>query len=177
MTRHKIYARHSSVAVPDRLPVPLIKHCVRVALQHENVDRPCEVSILITDDEKICEINNEFRGINEPTDVLSFPMQEFREPGWTAPASLTADPETGLTPLGEIILSAERVKLQAAGYGHSMEREASYLTVHAVLHLLGYDHIDEAADKKLMRDREKEIMEELESGENQEMTEPAGGKV
>jgi len=177
MASHKIYARHSSVAVPDRLPVPLIKHCVRVALRHENVDRPCEVSILITNDKKICEINHEFREINKPTDVLSFPMQEFRVPGWTAPVSLTADPETGLTPLGEIVLSAERVKRQAAGYGHSTEREVAYLTVHAMLHLLGYDHIDETEGKKLMRDREKEIMEKLEPGENPEITGSAGRKI
>jgi len=158
---HKIYARHSGVAAADRLRIPLIKHCVKTALRLEKVDKPCEVSLLVTDDETISWMNNEYRGVESPTDVLSFPMLVFDPPGWTVLGPGAKDPETGLIPLGEIILSAESVKRQAKEYGHTSERETAYLTVHSVLHLLGYDHTDEADGKKRMREREEKIMEEI----------------
>ena len=156
--KHSIYARHSRAAGKKRLTIPLIKHCIRVALHCENVDIPCEISVLITNDRSICDMNREFRGINESTDVLSFPMQEFSPPGWSPPGRNAIHPETGLLPLGDIVLSAERVERQARENYQTRERETAYLTVHSVLHLLGYDHIDEADGKKQMRDREKEIM-------------------
>ena len=158
---HRIYARHCGIEVKDRLPLPLIKRCIRATLDIEGVDIPCEVSVLITDDARICGINNEYRGIDEPTDVLSFPMFDFSPPGWTNPGASEADPETGLFPLGEIMLSAERIDKQAREYRQSRERETAYLTIHSTLHLLGYDHIDEADGKKLMRGREKQIMQFL----------------
>jgi len=119
------------------------------------------VSVLITDDHAIRGINNEFRGVDAPTDVLSFPMLVFSPPGWAAPDIGASDPETGLIPLGEIILSGRRVHEQAKVFGHSPERETAYLVVHSVLHLLGYDHLDEAEGKKEMRGREKEIIREM----------------
>lgn len=122
---------------------------------------PCEVNVLIAADHDICEINNEFRSINEPTDVLSFPMLEFSPPGWSPPGAGAIDPETGALPLGEIALSAERVDKQSREYGHTREREAAYLVVHSVLHLLGYDHTDEAEGKTQMRGREERIMQYL----------------
>ena len=158
---HKIYARHSGIKAGERLSIPLIKRCVRETLSAEGVDVPCEVSVLITDDKSICAINSQFRGIESPTDVLSFPMQQFTAPGWASPGEGLADPGTGLLPLGEIALSAERVISQAGEYGHTKDRETAYLTVHSVLHLLGYDHTDEAEGKKLMRTREKLVMEYL----------------
>jgi len=161
MIKHKIYARHSGVKDTGKLSIPLIKHCVQTALRYEGVDIPCEVSVLITDDKGIRRINGEFRGIDRPTDVLSFPMREFRPPGWSPGAAGEIDPETGLFPLGEIVLSGERVHMQAREYGWTGERETAYLTVHSVLHLLGYDHIDESAGKKLMRTREDLLMREM----------------
>ena len=138
----KIYVRHDRGSAGDRLSIPLIKHCIRETLRIEGVDEPTEISVLITDDAGIQKLNREYRGMDKPTDVLSFPMQE-----------------TGF--LGDIILSAERVDKQAREYGHSRARETAYLTVHSVLHLLGYDHIDEADEKKKMRAREDAIMNQL----------------
>lgn len=158
---HRVYARHSGVMAEDRLSLPLVKRCVRVALRLEAVDMPCEVSVLITNDSRLRRLNSEFRGIDEPTDVLSFPMQEFSPPGWEAPGAGAADPETGLLPLGEIVISAERIVRQAREFGHTRERETAYITVHSVLHLLGYDHVDEAGEKRFMRAREKEILGSL----------------
>jgi len=161
MIKHKIYARHSKVGVKDRLPLPLIRECIRRTLNAENVDMPCEVSVLITDDSIIHTINLEYRGVDKATDVLSFPMLEFSPPGWASTDSTAIDPETELVPLGEIILSATQVKKQAEQYNKTIGQEAAYLTVHSVLHLLGYDHIDEADGKKQMRDREKAILNEI----------------
>ena len=160
MIRHRIYARQSGVGAACKLSIPLIKRCIGTALRCEDVGLPCEVSVLITGDQGIRKINREFRGIDRPTDVLSFPMQEFPLPGWEA-CRHAADPETGLVPLGEIVLSAESVGRQANENCQTRERETVYLTVHSVLHLLGYDHTGEADDKKMMRARERAIMEEL----------------
>ena len=115
---------------------------------------PCEVDVLFTDDEGIHAINLEQRGVDRPTDVLSFPMFQLT-PG--APPTLDdveADPGTGLVPLGDMVLSLERAEAQGAEYGHGAEREAAYLAVHSVLHLLGYDHLDEGPMKAQMRERE-----------------------
>ena len=158
MIKHVVTVRHYGVKPADRLSIPLIKRCVKTALNAEKVSRPCDVSILITDDSGICDINSQFRGICKPTDVLSFPMLDFETPGWTDPGDKAADLETGLIPLGEVILSAERVAEQARKYGNSGDRETAYLIIHSVLHLLGYDHTDEAEEKKLMREREEDIL-------------------
>jgi probable rRNA maturation factor len=160
MNEHKIYARHSGVAKTDRLFIPLIKRCVWVALRFENVDIPCEVSVLVTNNHEIRKISNEFLGIDKSTDVLSFPMHSL-VPGRFKCTSDMVDLATGLLPLGEIILSAERVDKQAQKYMHSRERETAFLTIHSVLHLLGYDHYGEVADTNKMRDHEKQIMWEL----------------
>ena len=159
--KHKIFARHNGVIKDDRLPIALIKRCVCFVLDFEGVDLPCEVSVLITDDNTIRAINNEFRGIDKATDVLSFPMIGFSPPGWVEPVSGEIDPESGLIPLGEIVLSAQRVRGQAVEYNQSTNRETAYLVVHSVLHLLGYDHVDEGEGKRRMRAREKKIMSDL----------------
>jgi len=138
----------------------MIKMCVGAVLRLEEVDEPCEVSVFVTDDFKIRELNLEFRGIYTATDVLSFPMQEFSPPGWPGSDHIEPDPETGLVPLGEIVLSAQRVSKQAREFGVSNDQETAYLTVHSALHLLGYDHMNDE-DKKDMRAREKAIMREI----------------
>jgi len=163
MEGHKIFVRHAkAVPLDRRLSIPLLKDSIRTALTCENVGIPCEVNVLVTDDKGIREVNREFRGMDRPTDVLSFPMQEF-SPGEYGGAE--HDPETGLVPLGDIVLSVEHVDKQAMEYGQSRAREAVYLSIHSVLHLLGYDHVDEAEEKRQMRRREEAIMECLDNAE------------
>ncbi|MFA7636691.1 MAG: rRNA maturation RNase YbeY [Monoglobales bacterium] len=127
-------------------------------LMAEDFNDDCEISVVITDNEGIREINRDYRNIDAPTDVLSFPQYEFE-----SPAGFKEKP-TPPVMLGDIVISKERLILQAEEIGNSFEDELSYLTVHSVLHLLGYDHIEED-DKKIMRAREKLIIEEIKNGE------------
>ena len=137
----------------------LIRKVIRTALEAEGVDFPCEVDVLLTDDARIHEINREMRQVDRPTDVLSFP--EFDLTPGELPGAEDADPGTGLVPLGDMVISMERVKAQAKEYGHTNRRELAYLTVHSVLHLLGYDHLDEGPQKAQMRAREEAILAQL----------------
>lgn len=134
----------------------LIRRTIRTALAAEGLTAPCEVDVLLTDDNGIHEINREMRQVDRPTDVLSFP--EFELAPGQLPGPEDADPGTGLIPLGDMVLSMERVAAQAREYGHSKRRELSYLVTHSVLHLLGYDHLDEGPMKAQMRAREEAIM-------------------
>lgn len=140
----------------------LLERVIPAALEAEGVDVGCEINVLLTDDEGIRDINLAQRGVDAPTDVLSFPMFELR-PGDKL-SQTDADPATGLVPLGDMCISLERARAQAAEYGHSPERETAYLAVHSVLHLLGYDHLDEGAMKAQMRAREEAILETLGMG-------------
>lgn len=134
----------------------LIRRTIRTVLAAEGLTAPCEVDVLLTDDDGIHEINRELRQVDRPTDVLSFP--EFELTPGQLPGPEDADPGTGLIPLGDMVLSMERVAAQAREYGHSKRRELSYLVTHSVLHLLGYDHLDEGPMKAQMRAREEAIM-------------------
>ena len=134
----------------------LIRKVIRTALAAEGVDVPCEVDVLLTNDEAIHQINLDMREVDRATDVLSFPEFDL-QPG-ELPDGEDADPGTGLIPLGDMVLSMERVAAQAREYGHSKRRELSYLVTHSVLHLLGYDHLDEGPMKAQMRAREEAIM-------------------
>ena len=134
----------------------LIRRTIRTALAAEGLTAPCEVDVLLTDDDGIHEINRELRQVDSPTDVLSFP--EFELTPGQLPGPEDADPGTGLIPLGDMVLSMERVAAQAREYGHSKRRELSYLVTHSVLHLLGYAHLDEGPMKAQMRAREEAIM-------------------
>lgn len=136
-----------------------IRKVIRTALAAEGVDFPCEVDVLITSDEGIHVINRDMRQVDRPTDVLSFPEFDLR-PG-ELPGAEDADPGTGLVPLGDMVISWEHVTAQAKEYGHSNRRELAYLVVHSVLHLLGYDHLDEGEEKARMRAREEAILAEL----------------
>ena len=129
----------------------------RIILEAEGMDLPCEINVLLTDDEGIHQVNLDMRGVDRPTDVLSFPMFDL-SPG-EKPGEEHEDPDTGLVPLGDMCISLERAAAQAEEYGHSVERELSYLAVHSVLHLLGYDHMDEGPMKAQMRQREEHILE------------------
>ena len=137
-----------------------LRQAVEGALAAEGVDVPCVVEICLTDDEGIHQINLEQRGSDRPTDVLSFPMFNYR-PGQPPADGADADPATGLTPLGDMVISLERARAQAEEYGHPVERELCYLAVHSVLHLLGYDHMDEGEEKAQMRAREEAILGKL----------------
>ena len=135
----------------------IISKCVEATLREEGIDVPCEINVLVTNDKGIHAINKASRNIDRPTDVLSFPMFQL-EPG-NPPADWTdyLDPETDLCPLGDMCISLERATAQAKEFGHSVKREVGYLTIHSMLHLLGYDHLDEGEQKKQMRTREEAI--------------------
>ena len=151
----------AEVDVPEGL-ADRLEQVITAALEAEGVELPCEISVLLTDDEGIHQINLDMREVDRPTDVLSFPEFEFipGEPPTEEDEDLF-DPATGLLPLGDMVISVERVEEQAKEFGHSKKRELCYLIVHSVLHLLGYDHLDEGAQKKQMRAREEAIMEVL----------------
>ena len=133
-----------------------IKNSICAALEAQGVPLACEINVMVTNDEGICAINGSMRGMDKPTDVLSFPM--FDMPAGSLPSIGWTDPDTGLLPLGDMCISLERAQAQAEEYGHSLERELCYLTVHSVLHLLGYDHMDEGPRKAQMREREEAIL-------------------
>ena len=142
-----------------------LKNVINKALIEEEVTITCEVSLVFVDNSEIKEINNETRGIDRATDVLSFPMLDyedkkvFKECYKDFDFDITYKDGNELV-LGDIVLSLERAKEQSIEYNHSFQREASYLVVHSVLHLLGYDHMEEE-DKRKMRKREEEILNEL----------------
>lgn len=134
-----------------------IRKCIEATLAAEGITADCEINVMVTDDVGIHGVNLASRGIDKPTDVLSFPMFQL-EPG-NPPSDWESylDPETGLCPLGDMCISLERAKAQAKEFGHSVKREVGYLTIHSMLHLLGYDHLDEGPMKKQMRAREEAI--------------------
>lgn len=135
----------------------IINRCITTALDAEGVTAPCEINVLVTNDRSIRAINSASRNIDKATDVLSFPMFELTagEPpeDWTE----YLDPETERCPLGDMAISLERAAAQAKEFGHSLRREVGYLTIHSILHLLGYDHLDEGPQKEQMREREEAI--------------------
>ncbi len=156
--QHRISLRFEGSAVRRAGLGRHLRHCITAALDAEGVTVPCEINVLLTDDAAIRAINRRTRGVDRPTDVLSFPMFEFTPGAFPADVSADIDPETGLLPLGDMVLSLERAAAQAREYGHSLRREAGYLTIHSVLHLLGYDHLDEGPMKRQMRAREEAIL-------------------
>ncbi len=139
-----------------------LRRCIRAALDAEGVDVPCEINVMAADDATIRAINRQTRKIDAPTDVLSFPMFEYAPGAFPRDAEKDADPETGLLPLGDMVISLERAGAQAREYGHSLRRELGYLAIHSVLHLLGYDHVDEGPMKRRMRAREEQILADIE---------------
>lgn len=128
----------------------LIRRCCHAVLELEGFEEPAEVEVSIVDNSRILEINREHRRINSVTDVLSFPLGEN--------GVYDTNPETGAKMLGDIVLSVERAAEQAEQYGHSLQREVGYLTVHSMLHLLGYDHVNGGLEAVHMREREEAVM-------------------
>lgn len=155
--KHEIYVSREVTGLGHNNSAACIKKAVNMALDAEGVDVPCIVSVMLTDDEGIHSVNREFRNVDRPTDVLSFPMNELT-PGAFDAAECERDMDTGAVLLGDMMISIPRCAAQGEEFGHGYERELMYLTVHSVLHLLGYDHVDEGEMKRAMRAREKAIM-------------------
>ena len=155
--RHKINMVFEELSLRRFTIGSIIRTCINETLKAERITVPCEINVLVTNDEGIHIINKTSRDIDRPTDVLSFPMFEF-EPG-NPPADWVEfqDPATGLVPLGDMCISLQRAEAQAREFGHSLRREVGYLTIHSMLHLLGYDHLDEGPMKAQMRGREEAI--------------------
>ena len=158
MKRHYIPVTASVPGVSES-QIAFIRKVIRSALAAQGIDFPCEVDVLVTNDAEIHALNRETRQVDRSTDVLSFPAFDL-SPG-ELPEAEDADPGTGLVPLGDMVISMEHVAAQAKEYGHSNRRELAYLVVHSVLHLLGYDHLDEGPMKAQMREREEVILSEL----------------
>jgi len=137
----------------------VIKSAIEASLKYENCDFEAELSVTIVDNEEIREINNEHRGIDKATDVLSFPMLEFDEEGNAIECDYDFSDDTVI--LGDIVISAERAMEQSKEFGHSFKREMAFLTVHSMLHLLGYDHVDDPEGEAEMIRKQKEILEGL----------------
>ncbi len=135
----------------------IIKKSIHAALKAENIPVPCEINVLVTNDRGIHAVNLASREIDKATDVLSFPMFQLEAGNPPGNWEDYLDPETALCPLGDMCISLERATAQAKEFGHSVKREVGYLTIHSMLHLLGYDHLDEGEQKKQMRAREEAI--------------------
>ena len=153
-----VYREKRNLGYPET--AALVKRAAKAALKAQGVDADCIINIMLTNDDGIHAINLEQRGVDAPTDVLSFPMNELTEGAFDAEAC-EVDYESGKLLLGDMVLNLTRCAQQASEFGHGYDREISYLTVHSVLHLLGYDHLDEGERKKAMRARENAVMELL----------------
>lgn len=146
----------------ERLSLPyrrILTEVVSAVLAAEHFPEEADVSVTFTDDRGIRELNREFRGIDRETDVLSFPMLAMKKPRDYRRALLkdAADPETGGVVLGDIVLNICRIRSQAKEYGHSQKRELAFLTAHSMLHLLGYDHMEEK-ERAVMEERQRSIL-------------------
>lgn len=152
----KIYFENSQEKLPItyRLKM-LVRDAIEASLDFEQFNNATEVSVTFTDNEGIHALNKKFRGVDRPTDVLSFPLFDYEGTSEEPPI----DEMRGM--LGDIVLSLEQAQLQAESFGHSFEREVAFLTVHSMLHLLGYDHETGEEDEEDMRMRQRKIMDML----------------
>ena len=141
--------KQKTVKIPTGIRL-LIRRCCHAVLEMENFEGSVEVDVSLVDNAQIREINREHRHIDAVTDVLSFPLGEN--------GHYDINPETGAKMLGDVVLSMERAMEQSEQFGHSLHREVGYLTVHSILHLLGYDHVDGGLEAVRMREREEAVM-------------------
>lgn len=139
----------NTVKIPSGLRI-LIRRSCNAVLEYEHFDGPAEISVTFVDNARIHELNLQYRQKDAPTDVLSFPMSDNGQ--------YDIDEDNGCKILGDIVISMERAMEQAELYGHSLQREVAYLTVHSMLHLLGYDHMDEGPQKAQMRAHEEAVI-------------------
>lgn len=159
--KHQIYVRYSDKRERNPALTIHLHRCINAALAEQGVHVPCEINVLVTDDAGIRAINSATRNIDRETDVLSFPMFQFTAGEFPQDVSDLTDPQTGLLPLGDMCISLERARDQAKRFGNTLKREVGYLTIHSILHLLGYDHMDEGEMKRQMRTREEIIAAKL----------------
>ena len=157
MSHTKVNITFDIFTLKQPLVASIIKKCIEATLAAEGITVPCEINVLVTNNSGIHAINLASRNIDAPTDVLSFPMFQLIADQPPEDWEEYLDPETGLCPLGDMCISLERATAQAKEYGHTPRREVGYLTIHSVLHLLGYDHLDEGEQKKQMRSREEAV--------------------
>lgn len=140
----------------------LIEKVIEAAMDYEKCPYEAEVNVILTDNEEIHILNKEHRGIDAPTDVLSFPAVDFQTPSdFERLEDYVLDyfnPDTGELILGDIVISVEKVQAQAEEYGHSKERELGFLVAHSMLHLFGYDHMEEQ-EREEMEEKQREILE------------------
>ncbi len=141
----------NKVKIPSGIRM-LVRRCCNAALQHEGIDKQAEVSVTFVDNEKIRELNKKYRNIDSETDVLSFPLYE---------ADTIKSSEDDVVMLGDIVISVEKAYEQAELYGHSIQREIGFLTVHSMFHLLGYDHEDGGLKAVQMREKEEGVLQKL----------------
>lgn len=151
MINVNIYNKQRKMAVSEDLR-SLVKSCCAAALECENFNEDASVDVTFVSNKRIREYNRDFRQVDRATDVLSFPLGDGGE--------YDVDPDSGELLLGDIVISLEKAAEQAIEYGHSYEREVGFLTVHSMLHLLGYDHIEEP-DGDIMRAHEKIILQKI----------------
>ncbi len=131
----------------------LVRRCCTAVLVHENFEGPAEVSVTFVDDDRIHQLNKEFRNIDRATDVLSFPLGED--------GVYDINNDTGAKLLGDIVISIPHALDQADRYGHTLQREIGFLTVHSMLHLLGYDHVNGGMESVRMREKEETVLTKL----------------
>jgi len=154
---HKININYDIFTLKQPWITAVIRQCIQSVLSSEGVAADCEINVLVTNDKGIHAVNLASRNVDKPTDVLSFPMFQFEAGVLPEDWEMLIDPETGLCPLGDMCISFERAAAQAKEFGHTVRREVGYLTIHSMLHLLGYDHLDEGVMKAQMRAREEQI--------------------
>ena len=154
MKRHTmIYFNNSQEGALSYALKMLIRRAVIASLEYEGYENDCEISVTLTDNEGIHALNKQYRNIDAPTDVLSFPLVEYE--------NSEEPPVDEANMLGDIVISLERAEEQAEEFGHSFEREVAFLTVHSMLHLLGYDHVNSDEEDAEMRRRQREILESI----------------
>ena len=161
MIKSKINLTFDCLTTNGYLVRSIIRKCILETLTAEGITIGCEINVLVTNDCGIHAINLASRGVDKATDVLSFPMFQLAAGKPPKQWDSYVDPDTGLCPLGDMAISYERAAAQAKEFGHSLRREVGYLTIHSMLHLLGYDHLDEGEEKAKMRRREEEIASKI----------------
>ena len=147
-----IISKEGNVKIPTGVKL-LVRRCCTAVLVEENFEEPAEISVTFVDDDRIHALNKEFRGIDKSTDVLSFPLGENGE--------YDTNYDTGAKMLGDIVISIPHAVAQAEEYGHTLQREIGFLTVHSMLHLLGYDHVNGGIEEVKMREKEETVLTHL----------------
>ncbi len=158
-TKVMITNKQKAVKIPTGIRMLVRRACLAV-LKGEGFDSSAEISVTFVDNEQIKVLNRDFRNIDSSTDVLSFPLGEN--------GIYDSNPETGAKLLGDIVISLQKAVSQAEEYGHTFQREVAFLTVHSMLHLLGYDHVDGGMEAEIMREKEEEVL--LNMGLTREVT-------